>query len=266
MDNNIAIKCEKLTKKYPIYKGSFQRIKGLFLQDYQPEVFEALKEIDLVVKKGEILGIVGLNGSGKSTLSTIVAGISYPTSGECVVRGETSMLAVNAGIDNYLTGRENIYYKGVLLGLEERRIKEIEQDIIEFADIGIYIDQQVRTYSSGMRSRLGFSISVYMDPNILIVDEALSVGDNSFADKSLEKFMEFKEKGKTILFVSHAVTQMNSFCDKVLWLHRGEIVGLTEPDNLIKPYCGFAREINSMTKDEQMNLKPVLKIYQDKYL
>ena len=151
-----------------------------------------------------------------------------------------------------------------MLGFPVKYIKEIEEDIIQFADIGIYIDQPVRTYSSGMRSRLGFAISVYLDPDILIIDEALSVGDNSFADKSLAKMYEFKDKGKTILFVSHSVGQMQDFCDKVLWLNQGVIIGLDKPEKIIRPYCIFAREFNAMTKDEREKFVPSLEYYQGK--
>jgi len=266
MDDNISIYCEHINKEYPIYKSEGQRLKGLLFPKFHPNMFTALRDINLTVKKGEILGIIGLNGSGKSTLASIISGITYPTSGIVKTVGEVGMLSVNAGIDNNLTGRENIYYKCVLLGFPPKYVKEIESDIIEFADIGIFIDQPVRTYSSGMRSRLGFAISVFMDPDILIIDEALSVGDNSFADKSLSKMLEFKDKGKTILFVSHAVGQMQDFCDNILWLHRGQILGIDKPEKIIKPYCMFAREFNAMTNEERQTFVPSLKLYQEKCL
>jgi len=264
MDKDTAILCQNLNKDYPIYKNDAQRLKGLLFPRFRPDMFTALRDINLAVKKGEILGIVGLNGSGKSTLAKIITGITYPTSGTVQTDGEVSMLSVNAGIDNYLTGRENIYYKCTLLGFPVKYIKEIEEEIIQFADIGIYIDQPVRTYSSGMRSRLGFAISVYLDPDILIIDEALSVGDSSFADKSLAKMQEFKDKGKTILFVSHSVSQMQDFCDKVMWLHQGVILGLDKPEMIIRPYCMFAREFNAMTKEERDRFMPSLEYYQKK--
>lgn len=266
MDKNVSICCEKINKEYPIYRNDGQRLKGLLFPRFRPNMFTALRDINLTVKKGEILGIIGLNGSGKSTLASIISGITYPTSGIVQTDGEVSMLSVNAGIDNYLTGRENIYYKCVLLGFPPKHVKEIEEDIIEFADIGIYIDQPVRTYSSGMRSRLGFAISVYMDPEILIIDEALSVGDNSFADKSLSKILEFKDKRKTILFVSHSVGQMQDFCDNVLWLHQGQILGIEKPEKIISPYCIFAREFNAMTNDERQAFIPSLEHYKERCL
>lgn len=262
----MAISCKGISKQYPIFHGDFARLKGFFLPKHQPEMFTALDQIDLDIEKGEILGIIGLNGSGKSTLSNIIAGITHPTEGSLSVDGTVSMLSVGAGIDSMLTGRENISFKCMLLGITPAHVKEIEQEIIDFADIGIHIDQPARTYSSGMRSRLGFAISAHLDPDILIIDEALSVGDNSFADKSLGKMEEFRKAKKTIIFVSHSVTQMNELCDRVLWLHKGRILGCAPPDRMIMPYCGFAREFNAMTRDERDALEPELHVYQEKYL
>lgn len=266
MRNEIVINCTNLYKKYPLYHGDFERLKGLFIPKYKPQEFTALSGINLEFKKGEIIGLIGLNGSGKSTLASIISGITYPTSGDIEVSGEVNMLSASAGMENHLTGVENIKYKGLLLGFDQEQINQIQQDIIDFADIGMHINQPLRTYSSGMRSRLGFAISVHMDPDILIIDEALAVGDNSFTDKSLSKMYEFKEKGKTIIFVSHSVTQMEGFCDKVMWLHRGKVLGIEEPKKIIMPYCGFAREFNAMTTDERNNLKPNLIDFQEKYL
>lgn len=261
-----AVKCNKIVKRYPMYKGDYDRLKGLLLPGYKPEEFVALKGVNLELQKGEIMGMIGLNGSGKSTLSSIIAGITYADEGELSVNGEVSMLSATAGLDSYLTGIENIKYKGILLGFKDSEIKDMMQDIINFADIGEHINLPLRTYSSGMRSRLGFAISVHMDPDILIIDEALSVGDNSFTDKCLAKMDEFKQKGKTIIFVSHSVTQMEDFCDRVMWLHKGEILGIEKPEKVIWPYCGFAREFNAMTVKERKEFKPTLKLYQDKYL
>lgn len=266
MDSNLAIKCSNLYKKYPLYSGDVERLKGLFLPFYKPNEFVALSDINLELKKGEIVGLIGLNGSGKSTLASIISGITYATSGSIEVEGKVNMLSANAGMENQLTGIENIDYKCLLLGFTKEETNAIREDIIKFADIGVHINQPLRTYSSGMRSRLGFAISVHMNPDILIIDEALAVGDNSFTDKCLAKMEEFKRQGKTILFVSHSVTQMNGFCDKVIWLNKGKIIGIEEPKNIIMPYCGFAREFNAMTHDERAEFKPNLKEYQEKYL
>lgn len=266
MEKEIAVKCDKIYKTYPFYQGNWDRLKGMLLPGHKTEEFTALEDISIEIPQGQILGMIGLNGSGKSTLASIITGITYPTSGSINVKGEVSMLAANSGMDNYLTGIENIRYKCILMGLATNQIEEIMPDIIEFADIGRYIEQPLRTYSSGMRSRLGFAISVHMEPDILIIDEALSVGDNSFADKCFLKMNEFKDNGKTIIFVSHAVPQMQEFCDKILWLHRGKILGVEEPDKIIMPYCGFAREFNAMTIEERNEHIPTLEEYQNKYL
>ncbi|MDG5852742.1 ABC transporter ATP-binding protein [Clostridium beijerinckii] len=266
MENNLAIKCTNLYKKYPLYSGDFERLKGLFLPFYKPKEFAALSNINLEFKKGEIVGLIGLNGSGKSTLSSIITGITYATDGTVEVDGEVNMLSANAGMENHLTGVENIDYKCLLLGFSKSETEFIREDIINFADIGVHINQPLRTYSSGMRSRLGFAISVHMNPDILIIDEALAVGDNSFTEKCLDKMNEFKEKGKTILFVSHAVAQMDEFCDKIVWLNKGNIVGVDVPEKIIKPYCIFARQFNAMTNDERSNFEVNLKEYQEKFL
>ncbi len=261
-----AIKIENMWKEYPMFKSDRERLRTLFSFRYMPKQFTALQDINLEFKKGEITGIIGMNGSGKSTLSSIITGITSPSKGSIKVTGEVNMLSANAGMENHLTGLENIRYKGLLMGLTDKQIIAIRDDIIEFADIGEHIEQPLRTYSSGMRSRLGFSISIHMDPDILIIDEALAVGDNSFSDKCLAKMDEFKKNGKTILFVSHSVTQMETFCDKVLWLHRGNILGVDVPSRIIAPYCGFAREFNAMTNSERAEFKPTLSEYQEKYL
>lgn len=266
MENRIAVSCRGLYKCYDLYNGDFERFKGLILPGYKSRRFTALNNINLDFYEGEIVGIVGLNGSGKSTLSSIIAGITYPTEGEVQVEGEVDMLSAGSGMLPNLTGIENIKYKCMLLGFSAKHTREIQDSIIEFADIGEYIRQPVRTYSSGMRSRLGFAISVHMNPDILIIDEALAVGDSSFTDKCLEKMNEFKRKKKTILFVSHSVMQMQGFCDKVVWLHRGTVLGFGKPDRMLRPYCGFAREWNAMTNTERDQLKPTLAMYQEKYL
>ena len=266
MNDSIAIKCTNLYKKYPLYNSDFERLKGLFVPFYKPKEFTALSNINLEFKKGEIIGIIGLNGSGKSTLSSIIAGITYSTEGELEVNGEVSMLSANAGMEKQLTGLENINYKCLLLGFSKSETNQIKDDIIKFADIGIHINQPLRTYSSGMMSRLGFAISVHMNPDILIIDEALAVGDNSFTDKCLAKMNEFKKNGKTILFVSHSVMQMKDFCDKIVWLNRGKVIGVEKPENILIPYCGFAREFNALSNEEREKLNVNLKEYQEKYL
>ena len=265
-EQGIKIECKGIGKKYDIYSSDGNRVKELLFPHFKTTQFTALDDVDLRCHDGEIVGIIVLNGSGKTTLSNIIAGIAFTDSGSLQVNGSVNMLAANVGLDSQLTGRENITFKCLLLGLTKKRIAEIEQDIVAFADIGMFIDQPVRTYSSGMKSRLGFGISVHLDPDILIIDEALAVGDNSFSQKSLNKIYAFKEQKKTILYVSHAVGEMRRFCDKILWLHRGRVVGFGLPDEIILPYSYFANTYGEMNAEERETYFPVLAEYQEKYL
>ena len=255
-----------VTKDYILYSSLGDKVKGLVMPNSRIKTFRAIDDISFTMDKGEVVGLVGLNGSGKSTLASMITGITKPTEGRIRVRGEVNMLGASSGMNNALTGIDNIRFKCLLLGFSNREIKEIEQDIIDFADIGMYINQPISTYSSGMRSRLGFAISVHMDPDILIVDEALAVGDSSFTGKCHEKINEFRDKGKTILFVSHSANMMKTFCDRVMWINRGKLIGVGDPDSIVIPYCGFAREFNNMTNDERNTINPVLSEYQEKYL
>lgn len=266
MDKKIAVTCKNLSKCYELYRGDFDRLKGLLLPHYHVQTHMALDNINLTFYQGEIVGLIGLNGSGKSTLSSIITGISFPTDGTVETFGNVDMLSAGSGMLANLTGIENIRYKCMLLGFSKKKTEEIQDSIIQFADIGKYIYQPVKTYSSGMRSRLGFAISVHIDPDILIIDEALAVGDSSFTDKCLDKMNEFKERKKTILFVSHSVMQMQNFCDKIVWLHKGKVLGFEVPENILIPYCGFTREFNGMTNKEREEFEPTLKMFQEKYL
>ena len=221
-----------------------------------------MEDISFAFEKGEIVGFVGLNGSGKSTLSQIIAGISRQSAGNLSISGKVSMLSAGVGLNPNLTGRQNIYYKCLLLGFDHRQIKEMEQLIIDFADIGFYIDQPLRTYSSGMRSRVGFAVSVHIDPDILVVDEALAVGDSSFMEKCMERMQHFRESGKTIIFVSHSTSQMEGFCSRVMWLHKGKCLGVEPTGQMLKPYNAFTREWNKMSQEQRAAFVPDLKQYQ----
>lgn len=263
--SKVVVKCENLCKDYTLYYGDFDRLKSLIFPKKKNRVFSALKNINLELTDGEIVGLIGLNGSGKSTLSNIIAGITYPTSGTVQTVGEISMLAAQAGMQSYLTGLENIEYKCLLLGFNKKQIEKLREEIIEFADIGIYIDQPVKTYSSGMLSRLGFAISISINPDILIVDEALAVGDSSFTEKCLNKMDEYKNNGKTIIFVSHAINQMVGFCDRVIWLNKGEIIGQGKAEDMVLAYSAFARDIKGMNPKERENFSPDFDYYMSKY-
>lgn len=260
-----VIVCKNITKDYPLYSSFGQKLKGLLSNKSQPSSFRALDNISLSLKKGECVGLIGLNGSGKSTLASVITGITTPSQGQIKVRGEVSMLAASSGMRSQLSGIDNIRFKCLTMGYSDKQIKAMEKEIVAFADIGMHIHQPVKTYSSGMRSRLGFAIAVNIDPDILIIDEALAVGDSSFTDKCLKKIDEFKAKGKTIIFVSHAVTSMTTFCDRVIWINQGKLVGIGTPDEIIKPYCDFARDYTNMTNEQQKKIMPNLKEYQKKY-
>lgn len=219
-----SIKINNISKEYKLYKDDKDRFKDLFFgKRYTP--YKALNNVSIELPKGEVIGILGKNGSGKSTLLKMVAGVVFPTNGNIEVSGSVSaLLELTAGFDGELTGRENIYLKGYGLGFDRKYIDSKIDDIIDFAEIGEYIDQPVRMYSSGMKSRLGFAISINIDPEILVVDEVLAVGDELFRKKCMARMNDFKVSGRTILFVSHSINQIKSFCTKGMWLHKGNLV------------------------------------------
>ena len=237
---NIFVKVKSLSKEYRIYPKAYYAI----LQGFMPNKkfytkYEALKDISFEVSKGDTLGIIGQNGAGKSTLLQIIAGINYATGGEIQIKGKImALLELGAGFDPELTGRENIYVSASVLGMSGKKIEEKYDDIVDFADIGNFIEQPVRTYSSGMFARLAFAIAVHMDPEILILDEILSVGDVKFRQKCYRKVEELKSKC-LIFFVSHDITAMSSFCNKVIWIHQGEVIMQGKPKDIMNTYWEF---------------------------
>jgi teichoic acid transport system ATP-binding protein len=253
MTKSVIVK--NVTKKYKLYNKTSEKLLDIITPKSYGEDFFALRNVSFEAEEGDIIGFVGVNGSGKSTLSNIMAGIIPETSGIVEVKGQTALIAVAAGLNNQLTGRENIELKCLMLGFSKKEIKEIEPDIIEFSEIGKFIDQPVKSYSSGMRSRLGFAISVHIDPDILIIDEALSVGDKAFAEKCLDKMNEFKKSGKTMFFVSHSIGQMKQFCEKALWLEFGEVRAYGPVKEVIPQYEQFLKEYKAMSKEEKKKFK-----------
>lgn len=246
-----AITVKNITKKYKLYNDTKERLLDLVTPKEYGEDFYALTDVSFEAEKGDVVGFIGINGSGKSTLSNIIAGIVPETSGTVEVNGETALIAVSAGLKGDLTGRDNIELKCLMLGFTREEIKELEPAIVEFSELGHFIDQPVKSYSSGMKSRLGFAISVNVDPEILIIDEALSVGDKAFAEKSLNKMNEFKELGKTMVFVSHSIGQMKKFCEKILWLEFGRVKDFGSVDEVIPKYERFLDEWQKMSKEER---------------
>ena len=265
MAQDVIVRCEDLTETYDLYTGEGARIMALLGLPAKGQHYNALDGVTQDFLRGEIVGLAGLNGSGKSTLAKIIAGITHPTSGRCEVRGTVNMLAANVGMNEQLTGRENIHYKCMLMGLTRKQIAQVEESIIDFAEVGVYIDQPLRTYSSGMRSRLGFAISVHVDPEILIVDEALSVGDAAFSEKCLARMQEFRDSGKTIFFVTHAPWQMLHFCDRVMWLHKGSVIGFDKADVMVPSYVEFTRDWTKMEQAGRDAMRPVYAEYRERF-
>ena len=222
---SVAIRVKDLTKKYKLYQKRSERLANAFGKEKNIKEFYALKGVSFEISKGECVGIIGHNGAGKSTLLKLLTGVAFPTSGEIEINGRlASMLELGSGFNPELTGMENIYFNGSLNGLTKEDIDGKLKDILEFADIGNFIEQPVKNYSSGMFARLAFAVAINVDPDILIVDEILSVGDVGFQVKCMEKFNEFKKKGKTILYVSHGIGTVKKFCDRAIWLQKGEVV------------------------------------------
>src|SRR5690625_447096 len=264
MDNAIVV--NNITKQYKLYSDTKERLFDLLPFKSYGEDFYALKGVNFVADHGEVIGFVGTNGSGKSTLSNIIAGIVPETGGSVKVNGQVSLIAVAAGLKNDLTGRDNIELKLLMLGFSRDAIKELEPEIIEFSELGQFIDQPVKSYSSGMKSRLGFAISVNVDTDILIIDEALSVGDKAFAEKSLNKMKEFKEQGKTMIFVSHSLGQMRQFCDKILWLEYGMVKQYGPTNEVLVAYEKFLNRWQKLSKKKRKQYRKHALTYQQKIL
>ena len=239
MDKDTAIEVKNLTKVYRLYDKPMDRLKdslGLMRKKKYKEHL-ALNNVTLSVKKGETVGIIGTNGSGKSTILKIITGVLSPTDGEVNVDGHISaLLELGAGFNMEYNGIDNIYLNGMMIGFSEEEITKRLDAILEFADIGDYVYQPVKTYSSGMFVRLAFAVAINIDPEILIVDEALSVGDVFFQAKCYHKFEEFKKQGKTILFVSHDLSSISKYCDRAVLLNQGVLLGEGTPKKMIDIY------------------------------
>ncbi|MDE6204319.1 MAG: ABC transporter ATP-binding protein, partial [Lachnospiraceae bacterium] len=234
-----AIQVKKLEKAYKLYDKPSDRLKeslGLSRKKRYKEHY-ALKGVDMTICQGETVGIIGTNGSGKSTILKIITGVLNPSGGQVSVNGRISaLLELGAGFNMEYNGIENVYLNGTMIGFSEKEIAAKMDDILEFADIGDYVYQPVKTYSSGMFVRLAFAVAINIEPEILIVDEALSVGDVFFQAKCYHKFEEFKKMGKTILFVSHDLSSISKYCDKVVLLNQGVKLGEGSPKEMIDAY------------------------------
>jgi len=225
MDNTV-IEFKNVTKIYKLFKSDRHRFKAMFSKKANYKKKIAVDNLSFKIEKGEAVALFGKNGAGKSTILKMITGVTYPTSGEIDVNGRVSaLLELTAGFDPEFTGRENIYFRGQLFGMTNEEIKALEPEVVEFADLSDYIDQPVRTYSSGMKARLGFAINVSIKPEILIVDEALSVGDSEFKKKCLAKIKEIiAEKDVTFLFVTHSTSSAKSFCKRGMVMRQGKLL------------------------------------------
>lgn len=237
--SDIAIKVNDVSKMYKLYNNPMDRLKeslGLSKQKAYREHY-ALHHIDIEIKKGENVGIIGTNGAGKSTLLKIITGVLTPTEGNVEVQGRISaLLELGAGFNPEYTGVENVYLNGTMMGFTKEEIDARLDEILKFADIGDFVYQPVKSYSSGMFVRLAFAVAINIDPEILIVDEALAVGDVFFQNKCYRKFEEFKQQGKTILFVSHDLGSISRYCDRAILLNKGEKVAEGLPGTIIDKY------------------------------
>lgn len=261
-DRTVAIQVKGVEKAYKLYDKPSDRLKealGLSRKKKHKEHY-ALKGVDLTVYQGETVGIIGTNGSGKSTILKLITGVLNPTGGSVMVNGRISaLLELGAGFNMEYNGIENIYLNGTMIGFSKKEIDERMEDILNFADIGEYVYQPVKTYSSGMFVRLAFAVAINIDPEILIVDEALSVGDVFFQAKCYHKFEEFKKMGKTILFVSHDLSSISKYCDRVVLLNQGVKLGEGEPKEMIDAYKQVLVGQYPLTEEEENHSFPEMK-------
>ena len=255
MSEDIAIKINDVSKLYKLYDKPTDRLKeslGLTKAKKYKEHY-ALRNVSFDVKRGECVGIIGTNGAGKSTILKIITGVLNPTAGEVQINGRISaLLELGAGFNMEYTGIENVYLNGTMIGFSREEIDAKLQDILEFADIGDFVNQPVKTYSSGMFVRLAFAVAINIEPEILIVDEALSVGDVFFQAKCYKKFEEFKQQGKTILFVSHDLSSIQKYCDKAILLNKGKNISEGSPKDIIDLYKKvIVEEYNSVSSNDE---------------
>ena len=241
MEEKHAIEVKDLVISYQNLKKTSIKKTLLHLKRQKPDRFVAVKGISFYVREGEILGIIGKNGSGKSTTLNALAGIFSPDSGSIDLNGHSiSLLSIGVGFIREMTGRENITLSGMLLGFTEEQVKAKEQEIIDFAEIGEFIDMPVRTYSSGMYSKLAFSITAILETDIMLNDEVLSVGDQKFKKKSYEKMKSLiSNKDRTVVIVSHSIETLKQLCDTVMWMHEGQIKRIGDPDEVLDEYVAF---------------------------
>jgi len=250
-----AITVESLGKRFRMRQSGGRSLKAFaldLLRSDNANSFWALRGADFEVEKGETLGIIGANGAGKSTLLSLLAGTKTPTEGRVSTRGTvSSLLELGAGFHPDLTGRENVFLAGAVMGVPRRRMRERFDGVVDFAGIGRFIDQPVRHYSSGMYVRLGFAVAVEVDPDILLIDEVLAVGDAAFQRKCLARMAEFREKGKTMLIISHDLATIRSISDRILLLEEGRVLGIGDPKSVVGQYESAGRRKGAETVERE---------------
>lgn len=237
--SDIAISIDDVSKRFRLYHERNQSLKSAIMRGRVSvhEDFWALRDVSFDVPTGSTFGLIGSNGSGKSTLLKCLARIYYPDKGSISARGKVAaLLEVGSGFHPELSGRENIYLNGSILGMSRKEVARKFDEIVDFSGVEQFIDQPVKNYSSGMYVRLGFSVAINVDPDILIVDEVLAVGDAEFQEKCRQKFLDFKQAGKTVVLVSHAMGQVQDMCDHAAWLNKGELVAVGEAEPTINAY------------------------------
>ena len=244
---------ENISKHFKIYKQPQDRLAEILFRKQKHELFRVLNDISFALEDGESLGIVGINGAGKSTLLKILSGTLQASSGQFEMSGQVAaLLELGAGFHPEFSGRKNIHLNASLLGVPEQNIIELENDIIEFSELRDFIDRPVKTYSSGMYVRLAFSIATMVRPDILIIDEALSVGDLTFQKKCVQRMNEFKEQSKTLMFCSHSMFHVQELCEKAIWLHEGQIREIGDSDSVVGHYedfCNSKKVYNTISDD-----------------
>lgn len=241
MSKQVAVKLDRVSKLFRKQKQKTFKEFLPALLGHKPtsETFWALKDVSLEIEKGETFGIIGPNGSGKSTLLKLIAGVTEPTEGEIKINGRIApLIELGAGFHPELTGRENVFLNGVILGLKRDEIKKKFKEIVDFAGLWDFIDQPIKHYSSGMYLRLAFAVAVHTEPDILLVDEILAVGDEKFQKKCFRKMEEFKKSGVTIVYVTHALESVKDFCDRVMYLRYGQVEKIGRAEGVVKAYTG----------------------------
>ena len=245
---NLKVAARALTKEFKLDQKTPIVSNGTTVYS---DSFWALQGVSFDIYDGDIVGVVGTNGSGKSTLLNIISGIIPQTSGELYINGNISVVAIGEGLNKQLTGRENIIIKQLMLGKTQEEIDQSMAEIIDFSELGEFIDQPIKTYSSGMRSKLGFSIAVHDNADIMIIDEALSVGDATFSAKALKKVEEYMNSGRTIFFVSHSLAQVRQFTNKAMWIQNGNLLSFGSTEEVTNQYEKYSEEFKALSSADQ---------------